>query len=177
MIVYSTVAYTNQISTGNWYVLVYMEQKYKGGLFIIQPWIAYFIIGTMQVRSQDFEKGRLFWKLETTANELDPNFRQSWTRLRRQNQVISKKRSSQKLKQFFRLKNSDLQKKRKSLHQLWMSSRAKNSTILVEITTSPSQLLLPNPVGGGCFHFWSKNLPQKHEKRAILFTFQDNGMA
>ena len=37
----------------------------------------------------------LFWKLETTVNELDPNFHQSWIRLRRffcQNQMISRKK-------------------------------------------------------------------------------------
>ena len=28
----------------------------------------------IQARSQDFAKGGLFWKLETTVNELDPNF-------------------------------------------------------------------------------------------------------
>ena len=27
------------------------------------------------------------------------------------------------------------------------------------------------------FHFWSKNRPQKHQKRAILHTFQANGGA
>ena len=39
----------------------------------------------------------LFWKFETSVNELDPNFHQSWIRLRRffcQNQVISKKEKS-----------------------------------------------------------------------------------
>ena len=47
-------------------------------------------------RSQEFAKGGgLFWKLEKTVNELDPNFHQSWIKLRRffcQNQVISKKK-------------------------------------------------------------------------------------
>ena len=42
------------------------------------------------------------------------------------------------------------------------------------MTASPSQLLLPNPDGGGYFQFWSKNRSQKHEKRAILHTLQAN---
>ena len=29
-----------------------------------------------QARSQEFAKGGLFWKLETTVNEFDPNFHQ-----------------------------------------------------------------------------------------------------
>ena len=35
-----------------------------------------------KARSQDFEKEGLFWKLETTVNELDRKFDQSWIRLR-----------------------------------------------------------------------------------------------
>ena len=38
---------------------------------------------------------------------------------------------------------------------------------------TPSQLRLPIPFGGS-FHFWSTNRPQKHQKRAILHTFQAN---
>ena len=59
---------------------------------------------TNQARSQDFAKGRLFSKLETTVNELDPNFSQSWIRLRRffcQNQVISKKKVFTEIQSFF----------------------------------------------------------------------------
>ena len=40
------------------------------------------------------------------------------------------------------------------------------------MTAYPSQLQLPNPFGGVCFQFWNKNRPQKHQKRAILHTFQ-----
>ena len=43
------------------------------------------------------------------------------------------------------------------------------------ITASTSQLRHPNSFGGGCFHFFSKNRPQKHQKRAILLTLQANG--
>ena len=41
---------------------------------------------------KNFQKGGLFWKLETPANDLDPDFDQSLTRLRRffcQTQMIS----------------------------------------------------------------------------------------
>ena len=31
------------------------------------------------------------------------------------------------------------------------------------------------PLEGGCFHFWSKNRPQKHKNRAILHTFYAKG--
>ena len=37
-------------------------------------------------------------------------------------------------------------------------------------TTSPPKFLRE-----GCFHFFSKNRPEKHQKRAILHTFQANG--
>ena len=43
------------------------------------------------------------------------------------------------------------------------------------MTSSSSQLLLPNPIGGGYFHFWSKNRHQKYKKRAILHTLRANG--
>ena len=81
------------------------------------------------------KRGGFFCKLETSVNELDPNFRQSWIRLRQffcQNQVISikkslhqnwngfsgrkqvifKKRSSPKCKRFFRPQTGGLQKKK-----------------------------------------------------------------
>ena len=64
----------------------------------------------MQARSQDLEKGGgLFWKIEKSANGLDPNFHCSWISFRRfvrklrrnfsenseisaQNEVVSKKK-------------------------------------------------------------------------------------
>ena len=45
------------------------------------------------------------------------------------------------------------------------------------ITTCTSQLRHPISVGGGCFQFFTKNRPQKHQKRAILHTSQANGGA
>ena len=35
----------------------------------------------------------------------------------------------------------------------------------------------PNFLWGGCFQFFTKNRPQKHQKRAILHTLQPNGGA
>ena len=43
------------------------------------------------------------------------------------------------------------------------------------ITTSTSQLRHPIFLVGGFFHFFTKNRPQKYQKRAILHTSQANG--
>ena len=45
------------------------------------------------------------------------------------------------------------------------------------ITTCTSQLRHPISFGGGCFQFFTKNRPQKHQKRGILHTSQVNGEA
>ena len=72
-------------------------------------------------------------------------------------QVISKKkRSSPKSKRIFRPK-----------------------TVIQTLFQAESRHLLHNfstqfPLGGGCFHFFTKNRPQKHQKRAILNTLQAN---
>ena len=53
----------------------------------------------------------------------------------------------------------------------------KNSTILVQIRVSPSQLLLPNPVGGTVFIFGAKiGLKSiKNELFCILFRPMEGG--
>ena len=66
-------------------------------------------------------QGGLFWKLETSVNELDPNFHQSWIRLKRlfrpkTGDFQKKKRSSPKFKRFFRSKSGDLQTKKKHVY-------------------------------------------------------------
>ena len=43
------------------------------------------------------------------------------------------------------------------------------------ITTCTSQLRHLISFGGRCFQFFTKNRPQKHQKRAILLTSQANG--
>ena len=74
-----------------------------------------------------------------------------------QTQVISeKKRSSPKLTRIFRPKSE--------IHTVFP---AESRQLLYNFGTQ-----IPS---GGCFHFLSKNRPQKHQNRAILHTFQANG--
>ena len=55
------------------------------------------------------------------------------------------------------------------------SAKIGNSNVLSgRITTCTSQLRHPISFGGGCFQFFTKNRPQKHQKRAILHTSQAN---
>ena len=56
------------------------------------------------------------------------------------------------------------------------SAKIRNSNaFLYRITTSTSQLRHPISFGGGgCFQFFTKYRPQKHQKRAILHTSQAN---
>ena len=136
----------------------------------------------MQALSQDFAKvGRLFWKLEATINELDPNFHQFSIRLRRffcQNQVIfKKKRSSPKLKRFF-LAEIRWSPKKKGLHQnsvtlpdqLWVSSKKRklyfsgpnNST---SFTTSAPQFRW----GGGAVFIFGAKICLKSTKNALFY--------
>ena len=103
-----------------------------------------------QARSQEFALGGggLFWILDETSNDLDPDFNRSLIGLSR----------------FFRPKTGCLQKK--SLHpnpdsvsdQLWVRSKKNktNSSFVVQITASPSQLLLTNPFGESIFNFGAK---------------------
>ena len=53
--------------------------------------------------ARNLQWGRLCWKLETTANNFDPDFHQSWIGLKRffcQIQVISKKKKKKKRERF-----------------------------------------------------------------------------
>ena len=106
------------------------------------------IFASVQARSQEFAKGRgLFWKLEWTVNELDPNFHQSWIKFRRffcQNQVISKKKkSSPKLKRFFWPKLGDLQKK--VFTKLRRSPKKRSSPKFSQVRSRKKQLNFPGP--------------------------------
>ena len=68
-----------------------------------------------QARSQDLEKGGLFWKSEKNANDLDPNFHCSWIRIIRFVRKLRRNFSeSSKIQTFFQPKTGDLQKKRSS---------------------------------------------------------------
>ena len=57
------------------------------------------------------------------------------------------------------------------------SAKCGNSNVFTaRITTCTSQLWHPISYwGGGCFQFFTKNRPQKYQKRAILHTSQANG--
>ena len=95
----------------------------------------------------------LFWEVKTAVNELDPNFHQSWTKLRRflcQNQVISKKKglhqnwngfSNQILVISKKKKKKGLNQSSVTSDQLWVRSWKKKLHFSGP-NTSPSQLLL-----------------------------------
>ena len=54
---------------------------------------------------------------------------------------------------------------------------SKKNSFAVQITASPSQLLLANPSGGWLFLFLEGKSASKALKRDILHTFQANGEA
>ena len=104
-----------------------------------------------QVRSQNLNKGGLFWKSEKTANDLDPNFHCSWIRI----------------KCFFSPKTGDLQKKKKVFTEIETNFSAKigNSNALSgRITTSTSQFRPPIFFGGGLFSFFYQKSASKAPK-------------
>ena len=126
------------------------------------------------------QRGGLFWEVKTTINELDPNFHLSWIRLRRffcQNQVISKKKVFTKIETVFPAEIRWSPKKERKVFikiqsllltnfgwapenkKIHMSGPNNNKSF---ITASPSQLLLPIPVGG-LFSF----LAQKSASKAL----------
>ena len=76
-------------------------------------------------------------------------------------------RKPRKFKHFFRPNSGDLQKKR-SLPKLGLIFRPKSEIQTFEGGCIPM---------GGYFQFFTKNRPQKHQKRAILHTLQANGGA
>ena len=76
-------------------------------------------MGCGQARSQDLKRGGLFWKSETTASDLDPNFHCSWIRITRFTWIWEGFfGQNRKFKRFFSQKTGDLQKK-KDLHRNW----------------------------------------------------------
>ena len=122
-----------------------------------------------QARSQDFEKGGLFWKSKKSAYDLDPNFHCSW---------ISFTQFVRKLRRNF-LESSEIQ--RFFPPKIRWSPKKK---VFTEIETEFSaQIGNPNVwrgavfLWGGYFQFFTKNRPQNHQKRAILHTSQANGGA
>ena len=109
-----------------------------------------------------------------------------------QKQVVSKKKKKkkkglhrpklrlhrQKFKRFFSPKTVGLQKKVFTEIETDFSAKIGNSNAFSgRITTCTSQLRHPISFGGGCFQFFTKNRPQKHQKRSILHTLKPLGGA
>ena len=117
-------------------------------------------------RSQDLKKGGGFFervrKLQTTL-----------TRIFIVLDGISRK--TRKFKRFFSPKTGGLQKKVFIKIETDFSAKIGNSNAFSgRVTTSTSQLRHPIFFEGGCFHFFTKNRPQKHPKLAILHTLLAN---
>ena len=78
-------------------------------------------------------------------------------------------KQNQKFKRFFSPKTGNLQRKKKVFAEIQTLFQVESRHLLCNIGT---QIPL-----GGCFYFFTKNRPQKHQKRAILHTLQANGGA
>ena len=133
-----------------------------------------FLVTLLQARSQDFAKGGAFLRGENNSKQTWPKFPSVLNQIEAvflsKSGDLQKKKVFTKIETVLRPKSGGLQKKKKVFIKIQSLLRTnlgcapvkKNSTFLVQITANPSQLLLPNPVGGGCFHFWSKNRPQSY---------------
>ena len=89
----------------------------------------------------------------------------------------SQKKSSPKLKRFFRRRSGDLKNRKKVFTKLqalvltkFRCAPEKNSTFVVQITASPLQLLLPNPIAG-LFLFLKQNSVSKSLKTCYFAYF------
>ena len=101
-----------------------------------------------RVRKVQTTLTRIFIVLESVSHGLSEN----WDKI---------SRKAQKFKGFFRPKSGDLQKKRSLLKlRLIGNSYVRGGLFFL---------------WGGYFQFFTKNRPQKHQKRAILHTSQTNG--
>ena len=92
----------------------------RGGL---KKTLKFVCVSHRQARSQDLEKGGLFWKSEKSANDLDPNFHCSWISFTRFVRKLRRNFSeSGKFKRFFRPNTGGLQKKKKKkgLRRNWV---------------------------------------------------------
>ena len=171
---------------GHWYF-----SKEKSSSFWKQYFWWFYVLNNnwVQARSQDLEKGGLFRKSEKSENNLDPNFHCSWIRITRfvppKNKWSPKKKksSSPKLSLIFRPR-SEIQtffppkdkwspkKKKRSSPKLRLIFRLK-SEIQAESRHVRHNFGTQFPLGGAVFNqFFTKNRPQKHQKRAILHTSQ-----
>ena len=148
-----------------------------------------------QARSQDLEKGGLFWKSEKCANDLDSNFHWSWISFRRFVRKLTRNVSeSSEIQRFFppKIRRSP---KKKGLRQNseWFFGRnpkfkgfflpklddfqKKKKKVFAKIQIDFSSNFANSDVWGGAlfvwggyFPFFTENRPQKHKKHAILHT-------
>ena len=121
-----------------------------------------------RVRKVQTTLTRIFIALESESHGLSEN----WDEI---------SRKAWKFKRFFSPKTGGLQKlKKKGLHRNWDWFFGQNRKFKrffrpnhdMYFTTSA-----PNFLWGCCFQFFTKNRPQKHQKRAILDTSHANGGA
>ena len=123
-----------------------------------------------QARSQDLEKGGLFWKSEKSANNLDWNFHCSWISFTRFVRKL-RRNLSESSESFFRPKSGGIQKKKKKKER----SSPKLGLIFrpnPEIQTFEGGCF---PMGGGYFQFFTKYRPQKHQKCATCILYKPMG--
>ena len=109
-----------------------------------------------RVRKVQTTLTRIFIDLESVSHGLSEN----WDEI---------SRKARKFKGFFRPKSGGLQKLKKGLHRNW-------DWFINQIRKS-KRLRGAVFQWGGYFQFFTKNRPQKHQKRAILHTSQANGGA
>ena len=115
-----------------------------------------------------WKRGGLFWKSETTASDLDPNFHCSWIRITRfiRNWDVFFDQN-RKFKQFFSQKTGDLQKKRSSpkLRRFFSAKIGMSNGFSGRITATTSQLRHPNSFGEGLFSFFQQKSASEAPKK------------
>ena len=118
-------------------ILTFNFKKYEQNLNCLWwMWRRYnSVINSRQARSQDLEKGGLFWKSEKCANDLDSNFHWSWISFRRFVRKLRRKFSESwffdrnpKFKGFFppKIRWSPKKKKKRSSPKLRVIFRPKS---------------------------------------------------
>ena len=109
-----------------------------------------------QARSQDLEKGRLFWKSKKSANDLDPNFHCSW---------ISFTRFVRKLRRNFS-ESSEIQR----FFPPKIRWSPKKKTVFTKIETDFSAKFGNSNVWGGAVFLWGGLFSIFHKKSSSKAT-------
>ena len=104
--------------------------------------------------SQEFASGGLFWRLETTSNDLDPDFDRSLIRL---SQWWPPKKVFTKIETVFLSKV--------------------NPVFLVQITSGPTPILIAHTFGGAIFVFEAKISLKSAKNRVFCILFRPMGGA